>query len=279
VSSKQTVFAGCIAGVVAACGGAGLEGIGDTMREAGEALAGVGGSMVAGSGGASGSAAGVGGSVAMRRTVGGMLAAAGSSVAHAGRAMAGAAAGSGGGVAGAAAQEPQADALPRPHWILRDKHGTPMQVDATPGYADTTPGFGVQPDCVSITHAGQRRIGLGYMLSTGKVALPGECNATGVYDQRPSWRSSGALWSFADAQCETPLATSAVFIVAIGDQLYHSQTGAPTVPSTLYRWVSESATCEAFANTSNARMWTWAPMPSEVAGLLSQAPYTLELAY
>jgi hypothetical protein len=263
-----------------ACGGAGIEGIGDTMRDAGEAMAGIGGSMLGGAGasGASGSAAaGKSGASGARAAIGGMLAAAGATVAQAGRAMAGAAAGSGGGVAGAEAQEPASDGLPRPHWVLRDKSGAPVQADVAPGYASSTPGFGEAADCVTIAHAGQRRIGLSYVLSTGKLALPSECASSGIVSQQ-AWRPASIWYVFADSACETPLTSYAVTI-AIGGTYYHSATGAPSSPNTFYSWNADSQTCAAVQNTSGAKFWAFAAIPQSVLELLPRAPYTLELAY
>lgn len=294
--TRQTVMAGCIAGAVVACGGAGIEGIGNTMRDGGEALAGIGGAMVgealAGAGGAAAGrssappgaeaersvTAGSGGAAGARAAIGGMLAAAGSAIAQAGRSMAGAAAGSGGSVAGAAAQEPAADGLPRPHWVLRDKSGAPVEADVQAGYGFSTVGFGSKPDCVSITHAGQRRIGLAYMLDTGKIALSNECMQGSVTAEQATWRP-GSVWIFSDATCETPITYGPYYTVAIGGKLYHSATGAPQVPSTIYRWNADHATCDPAANASGVRYWAFAPVPQDVIDLLAQPPYTLELAY
>jgi len=228
--------------------------------------------------GGAGASAGSGGAAGAREALGGMLAAAGETVAHAGRAIAGAAAGSGGGLAGAAAQEPASDGLPRPHWVLRDESGSPVQADAQPGYASDTPGFGSRPDCVTIAHAGQRRIGLSYMLGTGKVAMPGECGGSNVIAQQATWRPGG-VWVFGDAACETPLTFGPVYTVAIGGTLYHSATGAPMVPSTFYQWNAEAQTCSPAANTTSVKLWPFEPVPQDALELLPSEPYTLELAY
>jgi hypothetical protein len=251
-----------------------LEAVGDTMRDAGAAVAGAGGDlaeagrrMVAGVGGVGHAAVG-GAAGRVVAGAGGAIAAAGRAVGAAGTALAG----SGGhaGSAGVTAQDvPAADGLPRPHWVLRDRDGTPMQADVLPGYAPAALAFTATPDCVYVQYAGPRRVGVGYMLATGAPATTAECSLSGV---------GAGVSTYLDAQC-TAAADSARHVKAmVAGQLQYAG-GAVVTPATYYRRNTTTQACEAAANPGGTKLYPYVPVPADVAGLLALPPYTLEIVY
>jgi hypothetical protein len=263
---KSTLAAGCIAGIVAACSGAGMEAIGDTMRDAGEALAGAGASM--------------GGTGAPSAGMGGMLATAGHAVADAGRAIAGA---SGNGTAGAKAQEDagagNSVALPQPHWVLRDKDGTPVQAMVEPGYATTDRFNSGNETCVWVERAGSRAIQLAYNLATGTGAKNTECTCGQSVSTINAWRDSGDIY-FADAACAGPTYQSQQYekMWSVGGALYYPSSEQAPAMATLYKWNSSTSTCTSLGGSTTG-FRALKPVPTEVVNLLPNAPYTLELVY
>jgi hypothetical protein len=265
---KSTVAAGCIAGVVAACSGAGLEAIGDTMHDAGHAMAGVGGSLEAAGHGMN---AGVGELVA---GAGRVMAGAGSSVEAAGSALV---AGGSAGASGAQAQEAVADELPRPRWVLRDKDGAPAQVDVSPLYNEKTPRFGTEPDCVRVNYAGQRRIDLSYDLSTGKLALRSTCDSGALVN--PGYTSIKQLGTYATPDCSgIAYINGANLLIWLTDQVYYSYP-APIDLTMTSSWNPETSTCESVSASRAETLYPLQAVPDDVANLLPNPPYTLELVY
>jgi len=259
---KSTVAAGCIAGVVAACSGAGLEAIGDTMHDAGHAMAGVGGRLEAAGGFVAGA--------------GHLIAGAGSSVEAAGSALA---AGGSAGASGAQAQEAVGDGLPRPRWVLRDKDGTPVQADVTPSYALSSPRFESTPDCVHMNHLGQRRIGLTYTLSAGALGKHIADPCSGLAAEQAAWRPA-TNWLFADKDCTVPVTYGPSYVVSIGGKLFHSGTAPLTpTPTMVYGWSNSTEQCVENTPVAGTKYWAFAPIPTDVLNLLPNPPYTLELAY
>ena len=229
------------------------------MRDAGEALAGAGASM--------------GGAGA------GMLSTAGNAVAGAGRALAGAAAGSGG-TAGAKAQESTGDGLPRPHWVLRDKDGAPVQAEVQPGYAKTVRFASGGETCVWIEHAGTRAIQLGYDLTSGKVAKWSECSRGSSVTDGADWHA--IIIAYADDACAGTTyqsTTRAELMPMVNGVLYYTSEDAAPSSATLYAWNAAQSKCEAAPNSMPINFRAMKPVPSEVVNLLPNAPYTLELVY
>jgi hypothetical protein len=266
---KSTVAAGCIAGVVAACSGAGLEAIGDTMHDAGHAMAGVGGSLEAAG---SGMSAGAGGMVGeLVAGAGHLMADAGASVAAAGSSLV---AGGSAGSSGAKAQESAGDGLPRPHWVLRDKNGTPVQAAVSPQRPAGSPRFASGTELgVWINDYGSKSIGLTYKLATGKPAdeneLPGGILTVATWHETSD--------RFLDAACQTsPVFATRYTVVSVANTLYYATDAAPA--GTVYLWDGRTCTVPGGGGGGGTR-YTMTPVPAEVANLLPNPPYTLELAY
>jgi len=270
---KQTVAAGCIAGVVAACTGAGLEAAGDTMRDAGTALAGAGAAISGGAGGPGGR----GGHGGVAGAAGRVMAGVGGALAAAGRAVA-AVGGAGGaaGAAGAVAQEPAGDGLPRPHWVLRDASGVPVVADITPAYGDTAPQFQVAtPTCVHVSHYGQRRINLAYEIPTGHIATSPACGYG--LQSTADWHTGGTY--FLEADCSGPAygpPSSAASARLVGGVAYYvGGAGTGTAYATSYVW--QTGAC--MPVTGSKTLAPFIPVPDDVVNLLPGAPYVVELAY
>jgi hypothetical protein len=251
---KSTVAAGCIAGVVAACSGAGLEAIGDTMHDAGHAMAGVGGSLEAAGGFVAGA--------------GHLIAGAGSSLAAAGSSLV---AGGSAGASGAKAQESTGDGLPRPHWVLRDKNGTPVQADVYPRWPTNAPPFATGGETgVAINYSGRKSIGLIYNLATGKLATSTE--VSGGLQAAATWRDT-STW-FLDSACQnSPVFASRYYTLAVANTVYYAANLAAA--GTVYQWDGHACT----ATTGTTTWYAMTPVPADVANLLPNPPYTLELVY
>lgn len=258
------VVAGCIAGVVAACAEPLAQGVGQAIAGAGGALAGAGAEL----GGHDGSGFGA------------ALSGAGAALGAAGRALAGT-----GGTGGTARADTTTDAgtdtgavpAPNPRWVLRDKDGAAVPAVVNPGYTTSLPRFGSTRDCVGISHYGQRHIDLSYELATGAVgARATDVCPSPIVAETAEWHVAAAVWRYSDAACTKPIASNSQYLFSVAGRLYHSGTGAPTVPATLYGWTSYGA-CEGVPNT--AQYWAVEPVPADVVNLLPNPPYSLELVY
>jgi hypothetical protein len=259
--NKSTVTAGVIAGLVAACASSGLEAVGDTMHDAGEAIAGAGASLRAAGAGAAGE----------------LLAAAGHSVATAGETIAEAGTG---GTSGALAQEITADGLPRPHWVLRDKSGTPVQADVSAGRASDAARFGTSRTCVYVSYYGQRRIDLTFDLASGRVATSLQCDV-GVAASPDINSALNGVAYYLDSECKGPAYSTraATPIVQVdGGKIYFQDATLPApVATTVYRFSGSS--CTAMQGNVASVLRPWVELPADVTGLLPSPPYSLELVY
>ncbi len=261
---KSTVAAGCIAGVVAACSGAGLEAIGDTMHDAGHAMAGVGGRLEAAGQGMS---AGAGELIA---GAGRLMAGAGSSVAAAGSSLA---AGGSAGTSGAKAQESTADGLPHGHWVLRDASGSPVVGMVYPmnvwDSAFRLRAAAPAHECVGVDYLGEQRVGFAYRLDTGKLAAT--CNG---HTSVASYADAHAF-RFTDSACSgTAYADATVRTAIIAGKPYYADADAATTPGTVYSWQDGSCAIAAAAGA----LAPLKPIPAPYDAL-PHAPYTLELVY
>ena len=163
------------------------------MDNAGRAIAGMGGAMAQ-------AGRGMGTGAGIVSGAGGLVAAAGHGIAMAGRALGGSGgAGSSAGTSGAKAQESSGDGLPRPHWVLRDKSGTPVQAEAGPYYEPNAKYFqtNATPACVWVSTLGQRSIGLSFMLTTGRLAIYPQC--AGGISNNADWHAPRSY--YLDASC------------------------------------------------------------------------------
>lgn len=267
---RHTVGAGIVAAVVIACTEPGMEATGRLMRDAGEAMADAGRRMGADAGEGD---AGVG----MLADAGEMLLDAGRMLSDAGGALAGS--GGGGGASDAQAQEPS-DGLPRAHWVLRDRDGTPVKADFYV-YDEPKDLFAsAAVDCIAVHYFGSRYIGgQYYRLSDGAF---GACYPMSYASE--SWRRSAlAVFGPADDTCSGPgLSTSGYFgaiPLRVGGTFYYVE-GAPVV-STMgyYRWNQTTQACEKTTSSTPVSLWAFKPTPADVVGLLSKPPYSVELVY
>lgn len=262
---SSTWVAGCIAGVVAACTGAGLEAVGDTMADAGRAMAGAGGTLSTGTGN------------------GGPLGAAGRALEGLGGALAGAGgalAGHGGsaGSSSAAAQS-VGDGLPNPRWVLRDKDGAPVEAQVNLWANDFTPHFGKHTDkpareCISVQYMGSQRVGgLTYRLDTGKIAET--CSTVRVATVVSDTKS----FLFLDAACSGTAyvdvtAAKNTYVIAGQPHYVETEDRVQVPASTPYKWTSGACA----ASSSAGPMYPVVPIPAPYDAL-PRAPYTLELVY
>lgn len=303
---KHAVVGGIVAAVVLSCTGPGMEAAGRAMHDAGEAMAGIGGAIadagrelggrggVGGSGGraaaggggrASGGLGGTGGALRgaggrMLSNVGGMLAVAGRAVSDAGGALASAGQSAGGsGASGAQAQEPN-DGLPRAHWVLRDKDGTPVKADFYV-YDEPKDFFAdASVDCVSVQYFGNRYIaGQYYRLSDGAFGI---CYPNAIYRSQ-SWRLHPlAFFGPNDDACNGQALSTSRFgslPIEVGGAYYYTD-GAPSVTATTYyRWNQTSQKCELQTSATPTSLWAFKPVPADVLNLLNKPPYTVELVY
>jgi hypothetical protein len=274
---KHTVTAGIIAGVVVACSGPGLDAMGGMMHDAGHAVAGAGGSLAnAGRGMLAGSSGSAGQLIAdasvdagkVLQDAGQMLSDAGLTIANAGHSA----------IDSGKAQE-AGDGLPRAHWILRDKDGTPVKADVYPAYSQTHPKFTESaPECVSVSYLGKRTIGMAYSLSTGHLSKYSEC-PSGLPDAA-TWRESPYGY-FLDAACSgQAYGPGASYTIAIGGVYYYSDgTGITSKPATYYSWNKTMGMCQAVTNTGGLDLWMFKQVPADILNLLPSAPYSVELVY
>jgi len=264
---KQTVAAGLVAGIVAACSGPGMNAIGSVMEDAGEAMS------EAGRGARDAGPSSRDGGVSPMSDAGTMLRDAGEMIADAGRELRDA-----GGVADggsdASAQAP-GDGLPNPRWVLRDKAGDAVEADVYPVYDPARPLFNSQPQtCVSLNYFGQRSIQLSYRLSNGMIDHCG----TGL--DAATWRDAGFVY-FTDAACNgQAYYTGRIGAIKVGAIHYYAD-GAPSITKapTYYLWTKATSVCTAFNPAAGLDLWAFKPVPSDVLSLLSKPPYTLELVY
>jgi hypothetical protein len=183
----------------------------------------------------------------------------------------------GGNGSDASAQE-SGDGLPRSHWVLKDKNGTPVKADVYPSYVAKHPRFSESaPECVSIQYMDKRTVGLVYVLSTGKSAKYSDC-ASGLPDVA-SWRESPYV-IFLDSGCSTqPAISAASFTLRIAETLYYSDGTSASKPSTYYHWNTATQNCDAVANPTGTEYWPYKLVPADVLNLLPHPPYTMELVY
>lgn len=253
---NRAVLAGVVAIVAAACGGAAMDGVGDAMRDAGELLNNAGDAMVDAGNAIAGSIAHAAGGEG-----GGAAGEAGG---------AGSSSGAGGGTA------PAETALPNPRWVLRDKDGVPVQAllsDQTYQAGKARPRFTDSVgECVTIDRLGQRDIRLSYSLSTGKL------DGCGTYSELSDWRTLPSLATFATDTCDGVAVTSINngVTVHVGGTHYYVN-GAPTHITTIYRW--SGSACVAMTTPDGWDMWSWKPIPADVANALPNPPYSLSVAY
>lgn len=243
--------------VVAACGGAAMDGVGEMMRDAGETLVDAGNAMADA------------GAHAMAQ-------------AGAGGAGAGGASGTGGddGSGNGGPTPAEDDGVPRPHWVLRDKDGEPVQAHVGgPGWSTTAAVSksrftNAHGDCVWISQMGQREIGLAYSLATGKLDNCGSKPAA-------SWREASSttyLIGFATSACDGDgySLTGGDHVQRIGST-HNYVDGAPTRMTTYYVW--NGISCEEKTLAAGRDLWAFKQIPADVQNLLPAAPYSLELAY
>jgi len=273
-----TVTAGCIAGVVVACAGPGLDAIGDGMRDAGAMLAGRDAGGVGGAAGisqpsAAGKSAAVGGTGGTAHSVtvdaGRMVVDAGQAIVDAGHAVDASRA-----VLAQDAAEPAGDGLPRPHWVLRGADGAAVQADVVPGYAASADRFIDAPECVYVQHVGQRRIGLSYQLATGKLSVAGECNQS-ASTLIATWHDTTQAYYLDDVCAGPAYVPSAGIVLTVGSIPYYS-AGVPVVV-TAYRWQASTQQCVQLSGP--VTMWPYTTVPATVTELLSHAPYSITLVY
>lgn len=172
------------------------------------------------------------------------------------------------------------DGLPRAHWILRDRNGTPVQAaDLGPVWSTagrlTRPRFtAVHGDCVQIGTMGQREIGLAYSLATGKL------DGCETYAPTTTWREAFATYliAFTTSSCDGAgySMIGGNHVQRVGSTYYYVD-GAPTHVATYYTW--NGSTCTAVSPAGGRDIWAFKPVPQDVVNLLPAAPYALELAY
>jgi hypothetical protein len=192
------------------------------------------------------------------------------SPAVAGRTLAvtGGTAGGAGGTVSTPTPAPTKPADPSPRWVLRNSTGAAVQADVSPGYAVEVSRFAnVSATSVYVRYAGQRRLDLTYSLATGAVVPDSDCSAS-------DWRSLPAKCAvaYADASCSQPLGAAQRVYVIAGKAHYTDMT--PSTADTVYYW--SGTACVA---TSGGSWYPLTEVPSEIAGLLPSAPYSLELVY
>lgn len=267
-------MAGFVAAIALACGEAAKDAAGDMMRDAGDAIADAGESM---------RDAGMSMLADAATGTGHALRDAGTAVMDAGH---GAHSKDGGGAhstdsgsGDAHAQEASGDGLPRPHWILKDKDGNPVQADVYPGYSARVTKFSeIAPECVSVSYIGKRSVGLGYLLATGTLAVQSDC-VYGVANYA-TWRD-GPYRIFADAACQgDPYYLGVLSGVKIGGTFYYAD-GDPSIvkAATYYQWNTTSSTCVAVSPANGQDLWMLKPVPADIVSLLPDAPYSMELVY
>jgi len=160
---------------------------------------------------------------------------------------------------------------PSPRWVLRDAHGTAVRALVSPGYAPTALRFAdTTPATVFVNYAGQRVIQLNYSLDTGAVLADNGCTAADWHGL-PS--SSPCTVLFSNASCTDVglVATSGVYV--IGGKPHYATTRTTSIAAA-YVW--QNGACVTSPSRSGVPI---AAVPDDVAGLLSAAPYTLELVY
>ena len=250
------------------------------MVNTGDALAGMGGALVAAAGSGNTADRLVAGTGHLMAGVGGALAQAGQTMlggGTGGRSGAPSSAGSSAGTGSVAAQEPTGDGLPRPHWVLRDKNGTPVPGELGPYFDQHGKYFTTAPTpvCFWLSMLGHRSIGLSYMVATGKIAGTGEC--PGGLPTVADWHVLGSY--YLDTTCTGTAyasgANGAVMAVA-GTAYYHDALGQSY--ANVYKWNTNTQKCELLTSNPGA-LTTWTQVPADIVTLLPNAPYSLELVY
>lgn len=248
--------------VVAACGGAAADGIGEAMRDAGERLEDAGDAM---------HDAGMRMLADAGVSTGGAVADAGGAVKDAGEALTD---------AGTAQAQEAGDGLPRLHWVLRDKDGTPVQADGGPIWSAAAranpPRFtDAHGDCAWVSIHGRRAIGLSYSLATGKL------DGCEQYAPQASWRDAAVKWNswvaFTTPTCDGPAYSpqgSATTQVLRINGVHHYADGAPTAVQQTYQWTGSQCIVSLVRE-----VWAYKPIPQDVVNLLPDAPYTYEITY
>jgi hypothetical protein len=183
-------------------------------------------------------------------------------------AVTGGTAGGAGGTVSTPTPAPTKPADPSPRWVLRSASGAAVQADVWPGYAAETSRFAnVSATSVYVRFVGQRHIDLTYSLATGALVADNGCSAS-------DWRSLPAKCAvyYADAACSQALGTNQ-WIDVIGGKPYYVDTTPAPVTAAFY-W--SGTACIA---SSGGPWYPFVQVPSDVAGLLPSAPYSLELVY
>lgn len=167
---------------------------------------------------------------------------------------------------------PTKPADPSPRWVLRSASGAAVQADVWPGYAADAPRFADSPTTVLVRFAGQRRLQLTFSLATGALVADNGCSAS-------DWHSMSAACPvyYADSTCtQQPTLGMMQSVYVVGGKAHY--TGS--VPSTATSaWYWTGTACAAVTGSSLGTWYPLAAMPSDLAGLLPSAPYSLELVY
>ncbi|MDD9947221.1 MAG: hypothetical protein OXU20_39645 [Myxococcales bacterium] len=174
----------------------------------------------------------------------------------------------------AQAQALPAERLPRPHWVLRDGDDTPLEAEVYPTLRPLR-FSAVAHECVTITHMGQRHIGLAYRLATGKID-----SACGSYTPADSWRdSTWAYFTKPDCTGQAYAIGGGWLITEVAKRFYYTDGPADTQVDKYYRWDETTETCRATTSSQGQDLWAFKEVPTYVVNLLDKPPYSLELTY
>jgi hypothetical protein len=269
----STLAAGTIAAGLIACSNPGLRIAGGMMHDAGNALAGAGAAMAGAYSNGSPDAGGGG----IVQTAGSYMQTAGLAISNAGDAV-GDAGRSGNSGSSATAQE-SSDGLPRAHWILRDKAGTPIKAEVYPALPATSPRFiEAAPSCASVNYLGTRNIGLYYVLATGKLSKYPECPG-GILSTTASWRDYAGTY-YMDSGCSGAAYTnSSVMTAMVNGVVYYSDPSSGSNVSSYYTWSASTSMCTKTTPTNGATIYPFKLMPDDIINLLTNPPYSMELVY
>ena len=182
--------------------------------------------------------------------------------------------GTGNGSSTTSPSSPAVGTAPTPRWVLRDAKGTPVKawVSVSSYAASASARFPDMPTAVSVTYAGQRYIGLNYTLETGAVIADNGCMAA-------DWRGlqvqphSPCTILFSDAACTNAKLAQGSGTFVIGGKAYYATTKTESL-TPAYVW--NNGACAEVSIHAGVPL---VAVPDDIAGLLGNAPYSLELVY